>query len=238
LLDPVIDGAPTDAQALRNIFDIVPISGTVIAVIGGIITAIIAATATIIAALIGYYALSPKSPQIQDQHPTPTSTITPSLSNTPTPRPISTPSPTPTPKEDTHTPTPPPKSGIIANSKSEWRSLLGVTQWRIKAIQPEEKFTRFYIEIRNTDRQIEGTFISFNYVPLVVIDDSGAFYKMLRISAVPDGVRETSERWYLQAQRVITVAVDFAPLANGTTSGSIKYQDGNIADPATFSFAQ
>jgi hypothetical protein len=143
--------------------------------------------------------------------------------------------PSSTPKDDAPKPA---SSGFIANSKDGWKHLFNVNQWRITEVQPEEKSTRFRIEIKNTEGQMEEPFFSFNTSPLVVIDERGGFYKMLSSSAAPDGVKEIGDMWYLQAQRVITVTLIFAPLAKGSTSGHIQYRDNNQAVPAEFSFMQ
>lgn len=159
------------------------------------------------------------------------------FSERPTPEQL--PSPTTSPTLNMPTPTPArPQAPLVANDFGSWVTLIYGMQWHVKAIQQEEKFTRFYIEIRNVDEKDERSFYSFNTWPLVVIDEGGSSYKMLAGSEPPEDVREVGDGWHLQAGRTITVAVDFAPLTKGKASGHIVYRDGNRADPAKFSFAQ
>lgn len=184
------------------------------------------------------YAFSRVSDSPQIPNPASNSAISPSLPNTPTPMPTNMPSPTTATAWNTPKPTPSqPEPPLIANDSASWAKLIYGMQWHIKAIQPKEKLSRFYIEIRNIDEQNERSFYSFNKAPLVVIDDSGNSYKMLNSSDAPEDIRELGEGWHLQPKRAITVAVDFAPLGNGKTSGHIVYRDNNNAEPAKFSFA-
>jgi hypothetical protein len=186
------------------------------------------------------YAFSHVSNSSQIPDPAPTSTISPSLPNTPTPTQRIIPPPA-TPISNTLSPTPtPPQSRIIDNEFASPSLLCYQVQWHIKAIQPEEKFTRFYIEIKNIDDQHEHFFFSFNDAPIAVIGDgdNGGYYPMLGSIAPPEGIREQDRSWFLQPKRAITLVVSFAPLAKGITSGRIAYRDNYSAEPAKFSFAQ
>lgn len=126
----------------------------------------------------------------------------------------------------------------ITNISSSWFRLDYDIQWRVRAIQPQTTFTRLFVEVRNTDEKSEHLFRSFGKVPLVMIDSTGRLFKMINSSDAPEKIREDDRHWYLQAGRTITVAVDFEPLARGSNSGHIAYQDKNKAEPAKFSFAR
>jgi len=177
------------------------------------------------------------SPPVEPQSPTDTASSP--LHKEPAPRSEQLPSPTTSATLNTSAPTPSrPEPPRVSNDFPSWAKLIFGMQWHIMAIQRQEKFTRFFIEIRNIDEKSDRSFYSFNKAPLVVIDDGGSSYRMLTSSDPPEDVSEVGPGWHLQAGRTITVAVDFAPLLNGKPAGHIVYRDNNSAEPAKFSFAQ
>lgn len=168
---------------------------------------------------------------------TPTTTQTRAASE-PNPAPSTTSSPSPpatresTPPDDPNFATAGPP---VSNSLKQWANLRYQVNWRITSVQPLAKATRLYIEVINTHERNESYFYSFADFPLVVIDGDGGYHEMLQVGESPEDVRVSNKRWYLQAGRRIQVAVDFAPLRAGKSTGHVIYEKQNSADPAKFS---
>lgn len=178
----------------------------------------------------------PTSPTAQPTGTSPEPSLTPTPQLTSLPEQPG-PSPPVTESPQLSRPTPAAEK-FIANATPVWTKLIYDVQWRVAGIQPQAKSTRFLIEIKNTDEQRDGTFYSFDNAPLIVVDGGGNYYPMRSSSSAPADIREENKRWVLQGGRVIRVVVEFAPLAEGSISGSIKYKDNNRAEPAKFSLTQ
>lgn len=175
-----------------------------------------------------------------DPHPAPFTVqptpMNPEVAYVPTPSPIPqepTPSPTEMPQSS---PTPIELKTPVPNNTTMWEKLTYGMEWRVTAIQPMAKATRFFIEIKNTDERREQSFYAFNRSPIVVVEKGGRFFQMVDSAPAPAGVKEENRKWYVQAGRTITVWVDFALLAKVSFSGIVLYQDQNYADPAKFTF--
>lgn len=179
---------------------------------------------------------SPTPPIAQPTRTNPEASLEPTPQQTPVPE---QPSPSPLVTESPRPTRPtPPAEKFIANATPVWTKLIYDIQWRVTGIQPQAKSTRFLIEIKNTDERRDGTFYSFDNAPLIVVDSGGNYYPMRSSSPAPADIREDDKRWVLQGGRVIRVVVEFAPLAEGSIYGSIKYKDNNRAEPAKFSLTQ
>src|SRR5207237_8539595 len=103
------------------------------------------------------------------------------------------------------------------------RSRSSAPDWRIASVDPQPDKARVTIEIR-CPRQDGGDcyFYPFDRTPLVLIDNSGRFYPMINAGTLPQEIRITGRepevtegQAVLSGGRVITVTVDFAPLARG-----------------------
>lgn len=131
-------------------------------------------------------------------------------------------------------------------SRPEWASmnrrspLREVPEWRVASLDPRPEKTRVGVEII-CKREDGGDcyFDPFDRHPLVLVDNAGRYYSMLESSDLPPDVQFRDDgRAVLSGGRMITVTVDFAPLAAGTVSGQIYYRDENQANPARFSLTR
>ena len=122
-----------------------------------------------------------------------------------------------------------------------WRDSSAPVDWRIASVDPQADRTRVQIEIKCSGRSgTECQFYPFDSNPLVLISSTGEYYPMLEVSDPPPGVRVERDlsdkpRWHFQADRILTLSVDFAPLRSGTASGQIQSREKNEAAPAKFS---
>ena len=112
-----------------------------------------------------------------------------------------------------------------------------IPHWRVAAAIPETERTRLRIEI--ACRREDGgdcSFYPFDSFPLVLVDSSGRAHPMLEIEALPADIRLREDgQAALSAGQTVTVTIDFAPLAEGATSGQVYYRERNRAEPARFS---
>jgi len=130
----------------------------------------------------------------------------------------------------------------VSASRPEWvkmdsMGLLEIPQWRVASVEVRPDTTRVLLEIR-CDRQDGGEcyFLPFNRSPLVLVDNSGQYYPMLNSTPLPADIRRKNNgQALISSGRVVSLSVDFAPLAPGAVSGQIYYRDDNQARPATFS---
>lgn len=136
------------------------------------------------------------------------------------------------------------RSLTLSASKPEWvRLYLGAgvsSDWRISSVDPQPDKTHVTIEITcPSDFNGDCGFNAFDQSPLVLLDDNGRYYPMLEVGQIPDGVRRVDGypfvQYRFQPGRVLSVTVEFAPLARGTVSGQVRYRDRNPATPAKFS---
>lgn len=117
-------------------------------------------------------------------------------------------------------------------------------EWRIASVDTQSERTRVNLEIRNGSNNKEQCFQVFDENPLVLVDNRGLATPMLNAGRKPEMVRSVNEfgttKWCLKENQLITMTVDFAPLATNITSGHINYSKSNAgkAQAAKFSLFQ
>lgn len=131
----------------------------------------------------------------------------------------------------------------ITASRPEWATMdhmlhmLDTPDWRVSSISRLADRTRVTIEIWCKRRDGEDCrFVAFSNHPLVLVDNAGKFYPMLEATPLASDTRFTDTgKVLLSGGRVLSLSVDFAPLAPQAASGQLQYRDSNTADPARFS---
>jgi len=113
-------------------------------------------------------------------------------------------------------------------------------EWNVVSVATKQAQTVVTLKIRNLDANEPRRIYAFDRHPLVMLDNKGEFYPMLKAPAVPPGVRVVKESdknmWIFQPQRVLTLHVVFARLAPDATGGQILYKDNEQGTkPAQFS---
>lgn len=129
----------------------------------------------------------------------------------------------------------------LTASRPEWARmdslpLSHVPWWRVSDVDPRSDGTRVNVEI-DCRREDGGDcyFDPFDASPLVLIDEAGRFYPMLKAGPLPPDVKlKEGGQAALSGGRTISVAVTFAPLSGAVTSGQVYYRDRNRAQPARF----
>src|SRR6266404_898881 len=130
----------------------------------------------------------------------------------------------------------------VTVSRLEWVKMYSlplpdVPDWRVAAVDAQPGGTSVSIEIR-CEREDGGDcrFARFDYAPLVLVDNNGQYYSMLRSAALPPDVRyKTEGQAIISSGRLLSLNVEFAPLLPGAISGQVYYRDRNEARPARFS---
>lgn len=140
------------------------------------------------------------------------------------------------------------KSLAVTAASPEWVRMgeeyrRDVPLWRVAAVDPQSDKTRVTVEI--TCKREDGQdcyFNPFDRKPLVLIDNFGRYYPMLKAGDLPpdirfknEGRRGDTEQAVISGGRAIKVIANFAPLNSEITSGQIYYRDENRAQPARFS---
>lgn len=131
----------------------------------------------------------------------------------------------------------------LAALRPEWASMRrgiqprDVPQWRVTAVDLQPDSTRLTVEV--ACRRGDGGycyFQPFDRFPLVLVDGADQYYPMLEAEGLLADVRydERERRASLSGGRIITVTVNFSPLAAGATAGRVYYRDDNEAEPARF----
>jgi hypothetical protein len=131
-------------------------------------------------------------------------------------------------------------------ARPEWVSMNRVTlrevpEWRVASVNLQPDQTRLNVEVRCRREDGGGCYFRpFDRFPLVLVDSTGRYYPMLDASDLPPDVRqkENDERVVISSGRIITITVDFAPLAEDVIAGQIYYRDENQAMPARFSMGR
>lgn len=132
----------------------------------------------------------------------------------------------------------------VSAARPEWVKMdsigvLEVPEWRVASVELRPETTHVVLEIR-CGRQDGGEcyFLPFDRAPLVLVDKSGQYYPMKGSSPLPGNIKHrTDGQALLSSGRVVSLTVDFAPLATTSVSGQIYYRDNNQAKPAAFSLS-
>lgn len=117
--------------------------------------------------------------------------------------------------------------------------ILDIPEWRVASVEVGPDKTKVMLEVR-CDRQDGGEcrFLPFDRAPLVLVDNSGQYYPMLESAPLPATVKHRSDgQALITSGRILSITVEFAPLATGVVSGQIYYRDDNQAKPAIFSLS-
>lgn len=130
----------------------------------------------------------------------------------------------------------------VTASRPEWAKMYSLPlpdfpDWRVAAVDAQPGRTSLNIEIR-CEREDGGDcrFARFDHAPLVIVDNNGQYYSMLRSAALPPDVRYKPEgQAVISSGRILSTTVGFAPLLPGAISGQMYYRDRNEARPARFS---
>lgn len=133
----------------------------------------------------------------------------------------------------------------VSASRPEWVKMdsigvLEVPEWRVASVEVRPQATHLVLEIRCA-RQDGGEcyFLPFERAPLVLVDNSGQYYPMIKSSPLPAGIKHRPDgQVLLTSGRLVNLTVDCAPLAPAIASGQIYYRDNNQAKPAVFSVAE
>ena len=130
----------------------------------------------------------------------------------------------------------------VTASRPEWVKMYSLPlpdfpDWRIAAVDAQAERTTLNIEIRcEREDGSDCRFARFDHAPLVLVDNNGQYYSMLRSAALPPDVKYKAEgQAVISSGRILSISVEFAPLLPGAISGQVYYRDRNEARPARFS---
>jgi hypothetical protein len=108
--------------------------------------------------------------------------------------------------------------------------------WRVASVDLQPDRVALTVEIAcERDDGGDCYFDPFDRSPLVLIDNAGHYYPMLKAGDLPPDVRLKDGMATISGGRSISVKPDFGPPPVGAVSGQIYYRDNNRAEPARFS---
>lgn len=130
----------------------------------------------------------------------------------------------------------------VSAARPEWVKMdsigvLEVPEWRVASVEVRQEATHVVLEIR-CGRQDGGEcyFLPFDRAPLVLVDNTGQYYPMMESSPLPGNIKHrTDGQALLSSGRIVSLTVDFPPLALAAASGQVYYRDNNQAKPVPFS---